>query len=159
MGYYGGQLVPGLCEDAPACGHQDTESGSFECPQPQPTAQEREEAAQQLALEAEENGPQGEDCQEVLAKSDEIPNTWSVERPFFTGTREEKADARADHERRSGNFQAEVDEHDLQTYTEMLALAKKHGVTLEVVCGLCRECFSEAEMEAEEHRQYLAEIY
>ena len=32
MGYYGGEVIPGPCEDFPCCGHYDDE-GSF-CPQP-----------------------------------------------------------------------------------------------------------------------------
>jgi hypothetical protein len=76
MGYYGGAIIAGKCEDFPACGHYERETGETFCPQPEddPTsleyaltkASEMWNKAQREKAKREEFESRPKNCQEAF---------------------------------------------------------------------------------------------
>ena len=150
MGYVGGTIVPGNCEDIPACGHYDLETGETFCPQPPPTAQERAEAEENAEREREEdllriaNLP--ESCEVYLAHNDDVPETWNVEKIYVSFIpKDEEKQARNTWRENSTKFHEEADKHNLGTWSSLKTLAASYGLTLDGQCGQCRECHDENE--------------
>jgi hypothetical protein len=123
MGYYGGEIVPGKCEDFPCCGHHDGPMGETFCPQPPPSAEElaEREEQKQIDRQAEQDRIAGlaADCDEYFERTNALPDTWRV---YARAGGPHDAEAR-----RAAviNFSAEYEEHESATYPALLILVHK----------------------------------
>lgn len=153
MGYYGGVIIPGPCEDIPACGHYEAETGEIFCPQPA----DNETIVDFIMSEENEKKftKPFNSCDEHLkAYPEEVPD-FSVSRPWFS---KNDVDGKNTHTKNKENFNAELEEHGIKNFENILVLAKKHHIEIEFSCCKCAECIDEiAECDAN-FQKYLEEI-